>query len=119
MKDGEAWHTTDAEVASALERESKSRVEVDPWQDTIAQFSEHLIGESDDGTLPSSALFGMLKIDYCRQDKAAQTRLGRLMKNLGFERIRSPKTGTRYRKKNTGSTPPDHLNHQFLEEGER
>jgi len=99
VKSGEAWHTSDPDVLSLLAKNVEERVAQDPWRDMVKGALMNL----EEKTGPSEVyfakeIFEALNIGATHRDKAAATRLGKLMVGLGFERVRSGSQGTSYKR---------------------
>lgn len=90
---GERWWLdaatdTERELANAVHEES------DPWHTPIA---EALQQPTQRTTHTSDLLLHVLKVDLARQDRWAQMRVAKILKALGWQRIRNPKPPREWR----------------------
>ena len=81
---GEPWWLSEASEA-ARELANRDHQEDDVWQDLIAEWlSTPAIKETTVSRLLSDAL----KVEYAKQDRWAQMRVSRALKQLGWQRVR-------------------------------
>lgn len=93
--DGASWHPS-PELASAIKDEQEARLQGDPWEDPIDSWCR---GRDDVST--GEVLWGALQLEMSKWGRAEQTRVGHILRRLGYEAYR-PRTGGRVRRYRLG-----------------
>lgn len=105
---GVVWWPEGKEVALAGQEQS-SRVETDPWEDTLAELLNCEHSKFDE--ISAVEVFRALGIPENYKDKDKQTRVGQIMRNLGWHRKRGRKHGTNYIRDQRHLDSTYHLHH--------
>jgi hypothetical protein len=81
-RDGEKWWVTNDEILAKCREHQEQARETDAWQ--------HILDEAFEGwpTVTVLDVLGELKLCIANYDKSAQSRVGKAMKLIGFERDR-------------------------------
>lgn len=79
---GEEWWIEDEELQAMVGGEQKKRVQTDPWQKSI---SDKLIGKTD---ICIDDVFDALRIEQAKWTPGEASRIGRVLKMLGWIRYR-------------------------------
>jgi len=84
----EEWHITDPEIMDAERAEQDARFRSDPWEETVSAW---LCNDASDigsravlGVTVTDVLSGPLSLDTARRDHAAATRVGSILRRLGW-----------------------------------
>jgi predicted P-loop ATPase len=90
-----------------FERQQDQRFVEDAWLEPIEKFLDGgTLGDRLHEVTMTDILSGALKLDFARQDRQAQTRVGSIMKRLGWKKVKrgSGKRGYYYVRPTDGST---------------
>ena len=75
-------------------REQQGRLEVDPWQEKIAEF---LALQLPDNDVTIADLLTKLGVETARRERFHEMRVGNVLRELGYERKRGPRASGRPR----------------------
>jgi hypothetical protein len=81
-KQGERWWITSSDLVEEAKEQAETARAIDAWEDVLAD----RLQSQDRTTVPEAAL--LLRIEIDRLTKSDQTRIGNILRKIGFERDR-------------------------------
>lgn len=102
---GAPWHISDRAVLDAAKVEQDDRYQEDPWHQQIAMWLYHADGDASlaeqrqtRGVTTGELMSDCLGLDASRQDRAAESRVGAVLRRLNWQVYRTREAGIRIRR---------------------
>lgn len=103
LEAGAIWHLTDPALLAAAKAEQDSRYQEDPWHDRISEWVYSPAAQrATRGVTVSEILTDCLKVEIRHQDRAGESRVGAVLRRLGWEPSRKVVNGERIRRYHPG-----------------